>query len=144
MSRIIVLASLFLIVTSVACAQEPQPQAKLPTVYTAVPGPKDRFVYVPGKIAMASEWQKARFDKPAAIVLRQRCTGLDVVEFPKDADYIVFFSDEWKRNLVIMRSDGEVVWAGSKSWVDKGAADRACAEIHKDWKGYAPVSTKPN
>jgi hypothetical protein len=134
--------SLLFLVAPMLCAQ--QPQAKTPSVYTAVPGPKDRFVYVPGKIAMASEWQKARFDKPAAIILRQRCSGLDVVEFPKDADYIVFFSDEWKRNLVIMRSDGEVVWAGSKSWDDKSAADKACAEVRKDWKDHAPASNKPN
>lgn len=141
MLRVATMISLIFLVATTLFAQ--QPQAKPPSVYTAVPGPKDRFVYVPGKIAMASEWQKARFDKPAAIILRQRCSGLDIVEFPKDADYIVFFSDEWKRNLVIMRSDGEVVWAGSKSWDDKSAADRACAEVHKDWKDHAPASSKP-
>lgn len=141
MSRIAGVISLLFLAAATLSAQ--QPQVKPPSVYTAVPGPKDRFVYVPGKIAMASEWQKARFDKPAAIVLRQRCSGLDIVEFPKDADYIVFFSDEWKRNLVIVRSDGEVAWAGSKSWDDKSAADRACAEVRKDWKDQTPASSKP-
>jgi hypothetical protein len=134
------IASLMILAVPLVLAQ--QSQSKPPSVYPSIPGSKGRFVYVPGNVSMASEWKKAGFDRNAALSFKQHCSGVRVLEAPKKADYIVFFSEEWKRNLTIVRSDGEVVWTGSRVWDERSATDKACTEILKDWKEHASPNSK--
>ncbi len=115
-----------------------QPQSKKPSVYPSTPGSNSMFVYIPGNIAVASEGQKPRFDRKTAESFKQHCPGVKVLSSPKEADYVVFYSEEWKRDLTVVRSDGEVVWAGNSLWQKKTVIGRGCAEILKDWKEHVP------
>jgi hypothetical protein len=66
--------------------------------------------------------------------LKRHCPRVKVVAFPKNADYVMFYSEEWKRDLSVIRNDGEVVFAGNSFWQKKTVVERACAEILADWK----------
>jgi hypothetical protein len=108
--------------------------SKTPSVYPSTPGSKSMFVYIPGQIAVASEGQKPNFDRKTAESLKQYCPGVKVLASPKEADYVTFYSEEWKRDLTVVRNDGEVVFAGNSFWEKKSVVAKACAEIIKDWK----------
>jgi len=123
-------------------ARAQQQPSKKPSVYPSTPGSKSMFVYIPGQIAAASEGQKPNFDRKTAESLKQYCPGVKVVAFPKEADYVTFYSEEWKRDLTVVRSDGEVVFAGNSFWQKKSVVAKACAEVMKDWNEHTAGSPK--
>lgn len=119
------------------------PQPKTPSVFPSTPGSKAMFVYIPGSIAVAAEGSKPAFDRKTAESFKQHCPDVKVLFSPKEADYVVFYSEEWKRDLTVVRNDGEVVWAGNSFWRKKSVVEKACAEILKDWRARAAPAPKP-
>ncbi|MGH9717284.1 MAG: hypothetical protein ACRD4R_11240 [Candidatus Acidiferrales bacterium] len=74
--------------------------------------------------------------------LKRYCPGVKVVAFPKNADYVIFYSEEWKRDLTAVRNDGEVVFAGSSFWEKRTVVEKACAAMEADWKLHKAAASE--
>ncbi len=129
-----------LLIAPVAGSQGPQQKA--PAVYPSTPGSKAKFVYIPGSIAVATGSEAPTFDAKTAESFKQHCPEVRVLAVPKEADYVVFYSESTKRDATVIRNDGEVVWAGNSFWKKKTVIKKACSAIVSDWKKKAkPPST---
>lgn len=116
-------------------------QQKPPAVYPSTPGSKAKFVYIPGSIAVATGPEAATLDAKTAESFKQHCPDVRVLALPKEADYVVFYSEWTKRDATVIRNDGEVVWAGNSFWEKKTVIKKACRAILADWKKKAKPST---
>lgn len=116
---------------------------KAPAIYASTHGNKATFVYIPGQIAVAEGAEEPKFDEKTAASFKQYCPQAKVLAVPTEADYIVFYSEWTKRDAMIVRNDGEVVWVGSSFWEKKTVVKKACAALLSDWKKKTIKPSKP-
>jgi hypothetical protein len=141
MARLVSLTGLILIVASGLNSQAPE--RKAPAIYPSTPGSKATFVYIPRSVAVASGAAEPTFDRKTAESFKQHCPDVRVLALPKEADYLVFYSEWSKRDATVVRNDGEVVWAGSSFWQKKSVIRKACAAIMDDWTKKQQKLSKP-
>lgn len=123
-----------------ALAQAPPP----PKVFPSTPVNDSRYAYAyrPGNVHVRprgpinADDLRPAFDGNTAESLKRYCStapknAVEVLAAPQEANYVVFYSTGIRADLIVVRSDGEVIWGRKGFW--KGSlVKRACEAIVSD------------